>query len=408
MNWTQNLKRRLGLQKNQTAPAAPDQPQLPNTHEDELDLEALELNEASSRAVAAASQWKLMWWRFRRNKVAIAAIFLLGFLFTAAIFAEFVAPYDPTKSNPSLTYAPPQSIRIFEIDGSLARPFVYGYRVEIEPEALRRVFTIDPAQRYELGLFVRGEPYRLFGVFETNVHLFGTVNPEHHVNLLGADRLGRDLFSRMVHATRISLSIGLVSVFLSLILGVSLGGLSGYYGGRVDMAIQRMIEFLDAIPSLPLWMGFSAAIPLTWPPLWVYFAMTVILSLIGWTGMARVVRGRFLSLREEDFVMSARIGGAGERRIIFRHMLPSFVSHIIASLSLSIPGRILGETSLSFLGLGLKEPIISYGVLLQDAQNVRSVATAPWLITPALVVMVIVLAYNFLGDGLRDAADPYA
>lgn len=371
------------------------------------ELAALEREEASGRAVATASQWTLMWWRFRKHTLAMVSVGVLALLFLVAIFAEFVAPYNPMAVNANRTYAPPQVIYVIE-GGRLTWPFTYGLKSTVEAETLRRVYAIDHSQRIDLGLFVRGEPYRLLGLFETDVRLFGARDGEQLISVLGSDRLGRDLFSRMAHATRISLSIGLAAVAISLVLGVTLGGISGYFGGRVDMVIQRTIEFIDAIPSLPLWMGLSAAIPLTWPPLWVYFAITLVLSLLGWTGMARVVRGRFLALREEDFVMAARVSGSGERRIIFRHMLPSFVSHIIASLTLTIPGRILGETSLSFLGLGLKEPIISYGVLLQDAQNIRTVATAPWLITPALVVMAIVIAYNFLGDGLRDAADPYA
>lgn len=378
---------------------------LPKHIQDEL--AALEREEASERAVATASQWRLMWWRFRKHSLAMVSLGVLATLFLVAIFAEFVAPYNPMAVHATRTYAPPQVIYLIE-HGRLTWPFTYGLKSTVEAETMRRVYTLDYSQRIELGLFVRGEPYRLLGVLPTDLRLFGARDGTQLISVLGSDRLGRDLFSRMVHATRISLSIGLAAVALSLVLGVTLGGISGYFGGRVDMLIQRLIEFIDAIPSLPLWMGLSAAIPLTWPPLWVYFAITLVLSLLGWTGMARVVRGRFLALREEDFVMAARVSGSSERRIIFRHMLPSFVSHIIASLTLTIPGRILGETSLSFLGLGLKEPIISYGVLLQDAQNVRTVATAPWLITPALVVMLIVIAYNFLGDGLRDAADPYA
>jgi peptide/nickel transport system permease protein len=379
---------------------------IPTTESQLAELEALE-SEASSRSVATASQWKLMWWRFRKNKVAVVSAVILIVLYLTAIFADIIAPYNPDRVTATRTYAPPQSINFFH-EGQLVAPFVYGLKATVNAETLSRDFTVDTTQRYNLQFFTEGEKYKFLGLFETNVRFFGLSDPKQQVNLLGADRLGRDLFSRMIHATRISLSIGLVSIFISLLLGVTLGGISGYYGGRVDMVIQRAIEFLDAIPSIPLWMGLSAAIPLTWPPLQVYFAITIILALLGWTGMARVVRGRFLSLREEDFVMAARVSGANERRIIFRHMLPSFISHIIASLTLTIPGRILGETSLSFLGLGLKEPIISYGVLLQDAQNIRAVATAPWLMVPALVVMLIVIAYNFLGDGLRDAADPYA
>jgi peptide/nickel transport system permease protein len=370
-------------------------------------LEQLEHEDVSGRAVATASQSKLMWWRFRRHTLAVVSVVVLGLLYLIALFADVIAPYDPVTVNASRTYAPPQSFQFMHA-GQLSWPYIYGIKSTVDQETLRRTFVPDTSKRLELDFFVVGEPYRLFGFIPGNVRLFGLAGSNEPVNIFGTDRLGRDLFSRMVHATRISLSIGLVAVTISLLLGVTLGGISGYFGGRIDMIIQRVIEFIDAIPSLPLWMGLSAAIPLTWPPLWVYFAITVVLSLLGWTGMARVVRGRFLAMREEDFVMAARVGGSGQRRIIFRHMLPLLVSHIIASLTLTIPGRILGETSLSFLGLGLREPIISYGVLLQDAQNVNTIATAPWLIVPAAVVMIIVIAYNFMGDGLRDAADPYA
>ncbi len=283
-----------------------------------------------------------------------------------------------------------------------------GYTSKVDPAAMRRTFQVDPQQKIPVGFLVHGVPYKFLGLFESDLHLFGPLAPEQPMFLLGADRLGRDLFSRLILGTRTSMTIGLVGVFFSLVLGVLLGGLSGYYGGLVDTLIQRIIEFLRSVPSIPLWMGLAAALPLTWPPQRVYLAITVILSLIGWTGLARVVRGRFLSLREEDFVMAARLDGASQLRIIFRHMLPAFTSHIIASITLAIPGMILSETALSFLGLGLREPVVSWGVLLQDAQELRSIATAPWLLIPALAVVISVLALNFLGDGLRDAADPYA
>jgi peptide/nickel transport system permease protein len=273
---------------------------------------------------------------------------------------------------------------------------------------LRRTFEVDPNKRVPLALFVNGYKYKFLGLFETDVHLFGPQNQGDPVYLMGGDSLGRDEFSRFIVGTRTSMTIGLVGVALSLIFGIILGGVSGYYGGGVDTIIQRIIEFLRSVPSIPLWMGLAAALPLDWPPDRVYFGITIILSLIGWTGLARVVRGRFLSLREEDFVMAAKLDGAGQSRIIFRHMLPAFTSHIIAQITLSIPGMILSETSLSFLGLGLREPVVSWGVLLQEAQSIRSIATAPWLLIPALGVVLAVLSLNFFGDGLRDAADPYS
>lgn len=327
-------------------------------------------------------------------------------MYLMAIFVEPLAPYLPDDHAAKLTYAPPYRIHFFH-EGRFIGPYAYGLTSVVEPEALRRVFSVDTTQVIPLGFFVRGEPYKLWGLFEMDVRLFGPVEKGQRVYLLGADRMGRDLLSRLLYGTRISMSIGLVGVVLSFVLGILLGGLSGYYGGVIDEIIQRVIEFLRSMPTIPLWMGLAAAVPANWPSVRIYFAITVILSLIGWTGLARVVRGRFLALREEDFVMAARLVGSSEMRIILRHMLPSFTSHVIASITLSIPGMILAETSLSFLGLGLQPPVVSWGVLLQDAQNIRSVSSAPWLLTPAAAVIVSVLTLNFLGDGLRDAADPY-
>lgn len=293
-------------------------------------------------------------------------------------------------------------------EGRQFNPYVNGDKVEIEQEALRRVFAVDEETRHYVGFLVEGAPYKLLGLFESNIHLIGPEDPDAPMYLLGADKLGRDVLSRLLHGTRISMSIGLVGVALSFFLGILLGGISGYYGGGVDNMIQRIIEFIRSIPTIPLWLGLAAALPSNWSPLRIYFGITIILSFIGWTGLARVVRGRFLALRTEDFITAARLDCVSEMRIIWRHMVPSFLSHIIASLTLAIPSMILAETSLSFLGLGLRAPIVSWGVLLQEAQNVRSVATAPWLLAPGIAVLVAVLALNFLGDGLRDAADPYA
>jgi peptide/nickel transport system permease protein len=361
-------------------------------------------------AVLVASQWQLMWWKFRRHKLAVAGGVVVILLYLVAIFAEFLATTDPNQVNATYTYGPPQRPHLFRDtpDGLDFGPYVYGYKSEIDLETLSRTFTIDESKIVPVQFFARGHEYKLFGLIPTNLHLLGPKDPTQPFYLLGADRLGQDLLSRLIYGTRISMSIGLVSVAISLVLGLLLGGISGYFGGGVDTLIQRVIELLISIPHIPLWLGLAAALPSTWSPLRVYFGITVILSIISWTSLARVVRGRFLSMREEDFVMAARLDGSSEPRIIRRHMIPSFLSHIIASLTLAIPATILAETSLSFLGLGLRSPINSWGVLLEEAQNIRAVATAPWLLLPGLMVVAAVLSLNFLGDGLRDAADPYA
>jgi peptide/nickel transport system permease protein len=362
--------------------------------------------EETEARLYVASQWLLMWWKFKAHKLALYSGIFIILLYLIAIFVEPLAPSEPYEYDSKFTYAPPQGIHLFH-EGKLVRPYAYALKQEIEPEALRRIFTPDLETRIPLGFFVRGTPYKLWGLFEGDIRLFGPQDKEQTVHLLGADRLGRDLLSRIIYGTRISLSIGLVGVTISFFLGTLLGGISGYYGGTVDTVIQRVIEFLRSVPTIPLWMGLAAAVPSDWPPVRIYFSITVILSVIGWTGLARSVRGRFLALREEDFVICARLDGASELRVILRHMVPSFASHMIASITLAIPGMILSETSLSFLGLGLQPPVISWGVLLQEAQNIRSVSSAPWLLVPALAVIVTVLALNFFGDGLRDAADPY-
>ncbi len=358
-----------------------------------------------------ASQWQLVFWKFRRHRVAVVATAVVALFYLVGIFAEFLAPYSPERFQTRLTFAPPQAIHLVAPDpagGTRFQPHVKGYSVTVDPVALKRTFTIDETQIIPIGLFVKGDPYKLFGLIPMDRHLIGPVNPRDPMFLLGSDRIGRDLLSRLIYGTRVSMSIGLIGVVISLALGIFLGGISGYYGGAVDTVIQRVIEILSSIPTIPLWMGMAAAIPITWSPLAVYFTITLIISFIGWTALGREVRGRFYALRAEDFVTAARLDGSSELRVVLRHMVPLITSHIVASVTLAIPAMILAETSLSFLGIGLKPPVVSWGVLLQDAQNIRSVATAPWLLVgPGVAVVASVLAFNFMGDGLRDAADPY-
>ena len=357
--------------------------------------------------VAVASQLQLTWWRFRRHRLAVWSGVVVALFYLVAIFADFLATVDPHDTDAKRSYIPPTSIHWFD-DGRFA-PHVYGLKGVRDPRTFKVVYTPDPNEKRFLGLFVRGYGYHLFGFIPTERHLLGVTNgrAQDGLFLLGTDLLGRDVWSRLLLASRTSLTIGLVGVALSLFLGVLLGGISGLYGGWVDVVIQRVIEILRSIPTIPLWMGLAAALPSTWSVTQVYLAITVIISLIGWTELARVVRGRFLAMREEDFITAAELAGASQLRIIFRHMVPSFLSHIIAAVSLALPAMIISETTLSFLGLGLRPPAISWGVLLQDAQNLQALAVAPWLLVTAIPVIIVILAFNFLGDGLRDAADPY-
>lgn len=365
--------------------------------------------ESAADRVAVASQWRLVWWRFRRHRLAMVGAAVTLLIYVVAIFADFIAPTTVEATRTQYTYAPPQGVHFIvrDEDGWRFEPHIYDYRIELDPVAFRRTFVTDPENRIPIGLFVRGEPYSFLGLFNSDRHLIGPLDASRPFYLLGADRLGRDVLSRTIHGARISMSIGLVGVTLSLVIGVILGGLSGYLGGIVDTLIQRFIEIIRSIPTIPLWMGLAAAVPLSWDPLAVYFAITVILSLVGWTNIARIVRGRFLALRHEDFVTAAMLDGAGRMRIVLRHMLPSMFSYIIAATTLAIPIMILSETALSFIGLGLQPPLVSWGVLLKEAQNIRSLTSAPWLFTPGIAVVIAVLSLSFLGDGLRDAADPY-
>ncbi len=363
---------------------------------------------AEEQRVFVASQWQLMWWRFRKHRLAVASGGVVIGFYLIVVAADFLAYSDPNASEAQRSLMPPQRVHWF--DGWRFSPHVYGVKGARDPQTFKRVYQTDPGQKIPIRFFAEGFEYRFLGVIPATRHLIGVdggLDATKTIFLLGTDVQGRDLWSRLMYGTRVSLTIGLFGVTVSLVLGVVLGGLSGFYGGLTDTLIQRVIEILRSIPTIPLWMGLAAALPRDWSILQIYFAITIIISLLGWTELARVVRGRFLALREEDFVVSARLVGCTQMRTIFVHMVPAFMSHIIAATTLALPAMIISETSLSFLGLGLRPPAISWGVLLQHAQNVQTVAISPWLMFPAVPVIIVVIAFNFLGDGLRDAADPY-
>jgi peptide/nickel transport system permease protein len=364
---------------------------------------------AAEERVSVASQWQLMWWRFRKHKLAMVAAGVVFVFYVIVVLADFLAYADPEASDAQRGLIAPQPIVWFDPDTGAFFPHVPGLVGKRDPMTFKRVYAPDPSVKVPVVFFAEGFDYKLFGFIPTNRHLIGVTEgtAEQSIFIMGTDIQGRDMWSRLMYGTRISLTIGLVGVAMSLVLGVVLGGISGYFGGWTDTVIQRLIEIIRSIPTIPLWMGLAAAVPQDWSVLQVYFAITIIISLIGWTELARVVRGRFLSLRSEDFVMAAELAGCNQARIIFVHMVPLFLSHIIAATSLALPFMIVSETSLSYLGLGLRPPAISWGVLLQQAQNVQTVAISPWLLLPAIPVIIVILAFNFLGDGLRDAADPY-
>lgn len=352
-----------------------------------------------------ASQWRIMWWKFRRHRIAVIAGLVLAAAYGSILVSEILAPYNLHTRNPAQIYAPPQALHFFH-EGRFVGPFVYGYRMHLDMDTLKRVYTPDPEQVQPLRFFCQGDEYRFWGLFEARFHLVCPAEGG-SLHLLGTDRLGRDLLSRIIYGARVSLTVGLLGIVVSFVIGIVLGGVSGYYGGWVDNVIQRFIEMVRCFPELPLWMALSAALPVNWSPVLVYFGITIILGLLDWPALARAVRSKLLALREEDFAAAAVLMGAGPARVIGRHLLPSFASHLIASATLAVPGMILGETALSFLGLGLRPPITSWGVLLNEAQNINVVALYPWLLFSVVPVFVVVLAFNFFGDGLRDAADPY-
>ncbi|RVL23646.1 ABC transporter permease [Sinorhizobium meliloti] len=355
--------------------------------------------------VNQASQLRLMWWKFKRHKVALASGIFLAVLYGMILICEFLAPYDLHTRNVDFIYAPPQRIHFFH-EGEFVGPFVYGRTMTLDMDTLKRNYADDTSKVEPIRFFCRGDDYRFWGLFESNLHLVCPAEGG-QLFLLGTDRLGRDVLSRIIYGARISLTIGLLGITVSFVLGIVIGGLAGYHGGIFDLVVQRLIEVLQSIPSIPLWLSLAAIMPAAWSPLLIYLGITVILGLLDWTGLARAVRSKLLALREEDYVLAAQLMGARSGRIIGRHLVPGFMSHLIATATISIPGMILGETALSFLGLGLRPPITSWGILLTEAKSVSVIAFYPWLLFPTIPVILVILAFNFLGDGLRDAADPY-
>lgn len=352
-----------------------------------------------------ASQWQLMWWKFRRHSVAFYCGIFLVLMYGSTVISEFLAPYNLHSRNVEVIYSPPQPVHLFH-NGAFIGPFVYGRDSKLNMDTMKREYTRDETKVYPMRFFCRGDAYKFWGIWQADLHLLCPAEGG-QLHLLGTDRLGRDVLSRIIYGTRISLTIGLIGITVSFALGILIGGLAGYHGGWIDLVVQRMIEVLQSIPSIPLWMALAAIMPVYWSPIVIYFGITFILGLFDWTGLARAVRSKLFSLREEDYVLAAQLMGATSGRIIGRHLIPGFMSHLIATATIAIPGMILGETALSFLGLGLRQPITSWGILLTEAKNVSVVALYPWLLFPMVPVILVIIAFNFLGDGLRDAADPY-
>ncbi len=352
-----------------------------------------------------ASQWRLMWLKFKRHRLAVVAgIFLIAIYATIPI-SEVLAPYEANTRHTDFIRAPPQRLHLFD-GGRFVGPFVYGYDYHLNMDNLQRQYAVDRGKVMPLRFFCHGDPYRFWGLVDSDVH-FACPAPGGILFLLGSDRLGRDLLSRMTYGARISLTIGIIGITISFCLGITIGGLAGYYGGLFDLLSQRLIEIIHSIPHIPIFLALAAIMPASWSPILVYFGITLILGMMDWTGLARAVRAKLFSLREEDYILAAQLMGARTPRILLRHLIPGFISHLIASATITIPAMILAETALSFLGLGLRPPIVSWGVMLNEAQNMNVVALYPWLMFPVVPVILVILAFNFLGDGLRDAADPY-
>jgi peptide/nickel transport system permease protein len=370
-----------------------------------FDPMSVEATSPELKRVYQASQLRLMWWKFRQHRLALASGILLAAFYLMILVCEFVAPYNLHTRNMDFIYAPPQRAHLFH-DGQFVGPFVYGRNMTLDMETLKREYAEDRTDIQRIRFFCRGDAYKFWDVIATDIHLACPAKGG-QMFLLGTDRLGRDVLSRIIYGARISLTIGLVGVSFSFLLGVVIGGLAGYHGGVFDLIVQRIIEVIQSLPSIPLWMALAAIMPVTWSPLVIYFGITIILGLLDWTGLARAVRSKLLALREEDYVLAAQLMGANSSRIIGRHLIPGFMSHLIATATISIPGMILGETALSFLGLGLRPPVTSWGILLTEARSVSVIAFYPWLLFPMVPVILVILAFNFLGDGLRDAADPY-
>ncbi|WP_276120509.1 ABC transporter permease [Pararhizobium qamdonense] len=370
-----------------------------------FDPHSVDVMSAEQSQIHQASQLRLMWWKFKKHRLALFSMYFLVILYAAIAIVEFLAPYNLHTRNVDFIHSPPQRVHLFD-NGNFVGPFVYGRTMTLDMDTLRRNYTEDRSKVQPIRFFCSGDNYRFWGLFEANTH-FVCPAQGGELFLLGSDRLGRDVLSRILYGAPISLTIGLLGITMSFVLGITIGGLAGYHGGVFDLITQRIIEVLQSIPSIPLWMALAAIMPVTWSPILIYLGITAILGLLDWTGLARAVRSKLLALREEDYVLAAQLMGAGSSRIIGRHLVPGFMSHLIATATLAIPGMILGETALSFLGLGLRPPITSWGILLTEARSVSVIAFYPWLLFPTIPVILVILAFNFLGDGLRDAADPY-